>query len=222
MGIDRAFFAAVAIRHGLSQPMACAAVTCRFAGLAHRNVIRGYSESICSLEGGVRFAWIHFASGNVMNPNLQRRLKALADNFRGPLGPIPLDRAVRRHRDLFEEFRDEGFTWSQIARALAAAGIRRADGSSFSADRLRGAVSRQMKVKASASTNRPRENAIPLRTPEEQAPSESRTTKTAQPKPGSREAAPVKPSGAQKPDRPMAIAGSIQDKLARVAKLRGG
>jgi len=224
VGIDRAFFAAVAIRHGLSQPMACAAVTCRFAGLAHRNVIRGYSESICSLEGGVRFAWIHFASGNVMNPNLQRRLKAHADNFKGPLGPIPLDRAVRRHRDLFEEFRDEGFTWSQIARALAAAGIRRADGSSFSADRLRGAVSRQMKVKASASTGRFAENTTPLRTAvrAEQTSSKSRTAKTAQPEPGSREATHVKPSGAQRPDRPTVVARSIQDKLARVAKLRGG
>jgi hypothetical protein len=53
-----------------------------------------------------------------MNASLQRRLKAFAENFKGPLGPIPLDRAVRRHRGLFAEFRDEGFTWSQIARAL--------------------------------------------------------------------------------------------------------
>lgn len=129
---------------------------------------------------------------------------------------------MRRHHGLFEEFRDEGFTWSQIARALAAAGIRRADGSSFSADRLRGAVSRQMKVKASASTGRLAENTTPLRTPEEQASSKSRIAKTAQPRPGSRETAPVKPSGAQKPDRPTIVARSIQDKLARVAKLRGG
>lgn len=169
-----------------------------------------------------RFVWIHFASGNAMNSNLQRRLKALADNFKGPLGPIPLDRAVRRHRGLFEEFRDEGFTWSQIARALAAAGIRRADGSSFSADRLRGAVSRQMKVTASAPTGQPGEDSTPLRTaaPEEKASSGSRTGETTAPR--ARKTVAVKPVGGQKPDQPTAVSRSIQDKLSRVAKLRGG
>lgn len=174
------------------------------------------------LEELPRFVWIHFASGNAMNSNLQRRLKALADNFKGPLGPIPLDRAVRRHRGLFEEFRDEGFTWSQIARALAAAGIRRADGSSFSADRLRGAVSRQMKVTASAPTGQPAEDSTPLRTaaPEEKASSGSRIGETAAPR--VRKAVAVKPVGVQKPDQPTAVSRSIQDKLSRVAKLRGG
>lgn len=169
-----------------------------------------------------RFVWIHFASGNAMNSNLQRRLKALADNFKGPLGPIPLDRAVRRHRGLFEEFRDEGFTWSQIARALAAAGIRRADGSSFSADRLRGAVSRQMKVTASAPTGPPAEDSTPLRTaaPEEKASSGPKTGETAAPR--ARKTVAVKPLGVQKPDQPTAVSRSIQDKLSRVAKLRGG
>ena len=169
-----------------------------------------------------RFVWIHFASGNAMNSNLQRRLKALADNFKGPLGPIPLDRAVRRHRGLFEEFRDEGFTWSQIARALAAAGIRRADGGSFSADRLRGAVSRQMKATASAPTSQPAEDSTPLRTaaPQEKAPSGSRTGETASPR--ARKTVAVKPVSVQKPDQPTAVSGSIQDKLSRVAKLRGG
>lgn len=158
-----------------------------------------------------------------MNSDLRRRLKAIADDLEGPLGRVPLDRALRKHIDLLEELRCEGCSWPQIARALAAVGVKRADGETISADHLRGAVSRQMKVKVSASTSRPVENRTRLRTAvrAEQAPSESRTAKTAQPKPGSREATHVKPSGAQKPDRPMAIAGSIQDKLARVAKLRG-
>ena len=154
-----------------------------------------------------------------MSSNLQRQLKALADNFKGPLGPIPLDRAVRRHRGLFEEFRDEGFTWSQIARALAAAGIRRADGSSFSADRLRGAVSRQMKA---APAGQPVGDSIPLRTaaPEKKASAGSRTGETTAPR--ARKTVAVKLVGVQKPDQPMAVSRSIQDKLSRVAKLRGG
>jgi hypothetical protein len=157
-----------------------------------------------------------------MNSNLQRRLKAFADSFKGPLGPIPLDRAVRRHCGLFEEFRDEGFTWSQIARALAAAGIRRADGSSFSADRLRGAISRQMKVNASASAGRLSEDSTHQRiaSPGERAFSRSRTGETAARRP--RKTVAAKPVGLQRPDQTTAVSRSIQDKLSRVAKLRGG
>ncbi|MCA3581743.1 MAG: hypothetical protein IOC66_39275 [Burkholderia sp.] len=159
-----------------------------------------------------------------MNSDLRRRLKALADDLEGPLGRIPFDRALRGHIGLFEELRREGCTWSQLSRALAAVGVRRADGRTVSADHLRGAVSRQMKVKTSASARHPTENTTPLRTaaPNEQAPSKSRTAKTAQSKPGIRETTAVKPSGTQKPDRPTAVARSIQDKLSRVAKLRGG
>jgi hypothetical protein len=51
-----------------------------------------------------------------MNSNLRRRLKAIADDLRGPLGRIPLDRVLRRHLDLFEELRREGCTWLQLAR----------------------------------------------------------------------------------------------------------
>ena len=206
----------------------------RWAG----RVLRPKSAKQPSSEGGKRledrpllhlilhelpkFVWIHFASGNAMNSNLQRRLKALVDNFKGPLGPIPLDRAVRRHRGLFEEFRDEGFTWSQIARALAAAGIRRADGSSFSADRLRGAVSRQIKGNASASTGRPVEDSTRQRTAarEETASSRSMTGETAEPRAG--RTVTVKPVAVPKSDQPTAGSRSIQDKLSRVAKLRGG
>ena len=82
-----------------------------------------------------------------MNSNLRRRLKAVADDLRGPLGRIPLDRVLRRHLDLFEELRREGCTWSQLARALAAAGVRRADGEMVSVDHLRGTVARQVREK---------------------------------------------------------------------------
>jgi hypothetical protein len=84
-----------------------------------------------------------------MNSNLRRRLKAIDDDLRGPLGRIPLDRVLRRHLDLFEELRHEGCTWLQLAPALAAAGGRRADGKMVSVDHLRGTVSRQMREKTS-------------------------------------------------------------------------
>jgi hypothetical protein len=88
-----------------------------------------------------------------MNSNLRRRLKAIADELRGPLGRIPLDRVLRRHLDLFEELRREGCTWLQLARALAAAGVRRADGKMVSVDHLRGTVSRQMPEKSLRATS---------------------------------------------------------------------
>lgn len=156
-----------------------------------------------------------------MNSDVRRRLKALADDLEGPLGRIPLDRALRGHVGLFAELRREGCTWSQLARALAAVGVRRADGGTVSADHLRGAVSRQMKGGASAPTGRPVEDST-LRTaaPEEKASSGSRTGETAAPR--ARKTVAVKPVGVQKPDQPAAVSRSIQDKLSRVAKLRGG
>lgn len=59
-----------------------------------------------------------------MNSDVRRRLKALADDLEGPLGRIPLDRALRGHLGLFAELRREGCTWSQLARALAARRIK--------------------------------------------------------------------------------------------------
>ena len=157
-----------------------------------------------------------------MNSDMRRRLKALADDLEGPLGRIPFDRALRGHIGLFEELRREGCSWSQLARALAAVGVRRADGRTISADHLRGAVSRQMKANASVPANRPGvDSSTPLRTaaPEEKVSSGSRTGETASSK--TRKTGAVRPVGAQKPDQPTAVSRSIQDKLSRVAKLRG-
>jgi hypothetical protein len=75
-----------------------------------------------------------------MNSDVRRRLKALADDLEGPLGRIPFDRALRRHIDLFEKLQREGCSWSQLARALAAIGVRRADGGTISADQVRRGV----------------------------------------------------------------------------------
>lgn len=99
-----------------------------------------------------------------MNSNLRRRLKAVADDLRGPLGRIPLDRVLRRHLDLFEELRREGCTWSQLARALAAAGVRRADGEMVSVDHLRGTVARQVREKASLLQDPTTKDRAPQRT----------------------------------------------------------
>ena len=147
-----------------------------------------------------------------------RRTRSLKE----PVDPLRLDRAVRRHLGPVQEFRNEGFTWSRIAHPFAAVGIRRADGSSFSADRLRGAVSRQIKGNASASTGRPVEDSTRQRTAarEETASSRSMTGETAEPRAG--RTVTVKPVAVPKSDQPTAGSRSIQDKLSRVAKLRGG
>lgn len=156
-----------------------------------------------------------------MNSDLRRRLKALADDLEGPLGRIPFDRALRGHIGLFEELRREGCTWSQLSRALAAVGVRRADGGTVSADHLRGAVSRLMKQNASALASRSVQDSSPLRSArEENAPFESKTGEAATPRVG--RTADARRAGVQKPDRPTAVSRSIQDKLSRVAKLRGG
>jgi hypothetical protein len=99
-----------------------------------------------------------------MNSNLRRRLKAVAGDLRGSLGRIPFDRVLRGHLDLFEELRREGCTWSQVARALAAAGVRRTDGEMVSVDHLRGTVSRQMRKKASVLQDSPTKDRAPQRT----------------------------------------------------------
>ena len=124
-------------------------------------------------------------SGDAMNFDLRRRLKAFADDMKGPLGLIPLDRVLRRHLDLFEELRRAGATWSQIANALAKAGIRRADGNVFSVGQLSGSVHRQKKGHASASRREPflHDNAPqPHTTPPKRAASKSRTGETTTPK----------------------------------------
>ena len=41
-----------------------------------------------------RFVLVHCASGDAMNSDLRRRLKALANDLTGPLGPMPFDRAT--------------------------------------------------------------------------------------------------------------------------------
>lgn len=80
-----------------------------------------------------------------MDSNIKARLEAFAERLSGPLGSVPLDRAIRADLELFRDLRESDATWPQIARALAAAGARRADGSIIPADHVRSAVTRQLK-----------------------------------------------------------------------------
>lgn len=80
-----------------------------------------------------------------MDSKIRVRLSAFAERLSGPLGNVPLDRAIRADLGLFQILRESGATWPQIANALATAGARRPDGSLISADHVRSAVSRQLK-----------------------------------------------------------------------------
>jgi hypothetical protein len=80
-----------------------------------------------------------------VDSKIRVRLRAFAEGLSGPLGSVPLDRAIRVDLRLFRDLRESGATWPQIANALAAAGARRPDGSLISADHVRSAVSRQLK-----------------------------------------------------------------------------
>jgi hypothetical protein len=80
-----------------------------------------------------------------MDSKIRARLDAFAESLNGPLGSVPLDRAIRANLALFRELRRSGTTWPQIARALATVGARRADGSLITPDHVRSAVTRQLK-----------------------------------------------------------------------------
>ena len=79
-----------------------------------------------------------------MDSKIRARLSAFAERLSGPLGNVPLDRAIRTDLGLFQILRDSGATWPQIANALASAGARRPNGSIIPADHVRSAVSRQL------------------------------------------------------------------------------
>lgn len=81
-----------------------------------------------------------------MDSKIHKRLVTfVAQMQKGPLGRIPLDRAIKANLDLFLTLRESGATWAQIASGLTSAGARRSDGRFISADHLRSAVSRQLR-----------------------------------------------------------------------------
>ncbi|MET3105432.1 hypothetical protein AAKU58_000241 [Oxalobacteraceae bacterium GrIS 1.18] len=81
-----------------------------------------------------------------MDSKIRARLATfVAGMMQGPLGAIPLDRAIRGDLELFISLRASGVTWVQIGNALAAAGARRSDNGNFTVDQIRSSVSRQIR-----------------------------------------------------------------------------
>jgi hypothetical protein len=78
-----------------------------------------------------------------MDKVIKKRLQDMAQDFRGPAGPIPFERLIVRHLVFFTDLRNRGSTWEQIAGLLAEADIRPGDKRRFPAAHLRGVVSRQ-------------------------------------------------------------------------------
>lgn len=96
-----------------------------------------------------------------MEPKTRDRLAAFTQRLQGQLGAIPLDRAIRADLDLFKMLRDSGATWVQIANALTSAGARCPSGELISADRIRSAVSRQLK-RSAATEDLPTSSVVPI------------------------------------------------------------
>lgn len=149
------------------------------------------------------------------NADMHQRLRAFAVEFNGALGAVPLDRVIRNHMPLFTEARSQGFTWGQIAHALFDAGVKRQDGRPFSADHLRGAVSRQARSgKTDAEKSAARRDGGKHSEPKQTAPIDDRLTSKpidqAIPSPGST------PERSASPQRT-----TILERLRRTTKLRG-
>lgn len=67
---------------------------------------------------------------------------------------IPFDRVLARHLDELLALRAAGLTWLSLAHCLAAAGVRRPDGRSYSPDHLRVALTRLQRRATRASPTR--------------------------------------------------------------------
>jgi len=93
-----------------------------------------------------------------MDAQLRARLKSFAESLQGPLGMIPLDRAIRADLDLFRMLKASGATWIQVSNALAIAGVRSPNGNLLSADHLRSTISRQLKRSRKEDANVPSGN----------------------------------------------------------------
>lgn len=66
----------------------------------------------------------------------------VAKSAEGQLGPKPVSRVMREHRQFFEALRSQGAGWSDIARLLRNAGLEGRNGEPVSADVLRSLWSR--------------------------------------------------------------------------------
>jgi hypothetical protein len=79
----------------------------------------------------------------VMDPDFLRAgMARIAADLSLAGEPIALDAVVERHLDFLLDARAAKLRWPSIARMLAQAGARRADGTAISADQIRASVSR--------------------------------------------------------------------------------
>ena len=162
-----------------------------------------------------------------MNSDFRKRLTAFARNLDGPVGRIPLDRAIRRDLELFAELRSTGTTWTQIAQALASVGARRPGGGIISADHLRGAISRQMKRQSPSPVTKPPVTKLAADDTARGIISASRPKRSAAPSastaqdmvmPIAKEAVSLPPASSERGSRPNA--SFVLAKLARTKRLR--
>lgn len=154
-----------------------------------------------------------------MDSKIHKRLVAFVTQMQeGPLGRIPLDRAIKANLDLFVTLRQSGATWVQIANSLTSVGARRSDGRLISADHLRSAVSRQLRQDVDVTDhnggNSSKQNRI-------ESPHPTSASKTKQPSQNSPHVSTKNElvDGAQD-DSKSNHAASIQKKLDRIRKFR--
>lgn len=187
----------------------------------------GVSESLRGKSyhvGMIRFASFCYGM-KVMDRKILVRLADFADRLNGPLGAVPLDRAIRSDLELFITLRSTGVTWVQIANALASAGARRPDGGVISADHVRSAISRQLK-RAVANAAAPDVGEVATAQPLKEAATQPNREPGAQRNGGIAPAAWMPSSGravSAKPDQKKPASQrntSILEKLARARQLR--
>ena len=91
--------------------------------------------------------------------DIEQRAKLISSETRGLLGPVPLERVVRKHVDFFKELRNAGASWRQIAALMTKAGIYRKDDQPIGHDQWRSMVARANRM--SKETQEPARQAVP-------------------------------------------------------------
>lgn len=166
----------------------------------------------------------------VDNKELESGLKAIAEDFRLPGGDRKkLSQLVAEHMHWFDAAERRGMGWRDMIRALTAAGVSGRDGKPLSVGTLSLTVWRKRAENEDVISGAgQRARSEPLEPIPERQPVRARkaspTEKGTRPNVAARKStAPAPPpSKSDEPDRKPSASRSIQDKLSRVAKLRGG
>jgi hypothetical protein len=173
--------------------------------------------------------------GMVNNKELESGLKAMAEDFHLPGGGHKkLSQLIAGHMHWFDAAERRGMGWRDMIRALTAAGVNGRGGKPLSVGTLSSTVWRKRAETENVISRADRQ--ARLAPPEPIPGSQSVRSRKASPKQGGRpKAAAGKPaslpaSGSPrpqapergKPDRMPNASRSVHEKLARVAKLRGG